>query len=426
MGTDKVFFYGFSCTWCKYKCIRNNDMQKHMMTRKHKKNVDVLTPVPGLVPEPESDTTSMQQPVMGVVKTRIDNGVVVEEKCKDKDTLFGENDCICGKSYKHPSSLCKHRKKCDVYLTSLPTLSSLSTLSTSSVPEPCIPSTSDMSEPHVSATEPDVNAGGVRGLPANAEGGMRGLPAEGGVRGLPANAEGGVRGLPAARDPFLTEFLTNIITEQSKRNEELKDILVEQTRQLVVLSEKSRVTNNITTTNNTVNNNKFNMNLFLNTECKDAMNIMEFIDSLPVETHDLENMGSFGFVDGITRILLNGLRDLDVYRRPIHCSDAKRDSIYIKDNDAWEKDTDKCDKMKKVIRYVRHKNVKRIPQWQKENPTFSNPRTKTHARYMNIIGNAMGGATDEEDEQLHNKVIRRVVPEINIPKHSRNKMVYGM
>jgi ABC-type sulfate transport system substrate-binding protein len=81
--------------------------------------------------------------------------------------------------------------------------------------------------------------------------------------------------------------------------------------------------------------------------------------------------------------------------------------------------------MKKVIRYVRHKNVKKIPDWQRVNPTFSNPRTSTHMRYMNIIGNTMGGATDEEDEQLQNKIIRKVVPEVTIPKTDRFKIVYS-
>ena len=135
-------------------------------------------------------------------------------------------------------------------------------------------------------------------------------------------------------------------------------------------------------------------------------------------------MGHFGFVEGITRILLNGLRNLDIEKRPIHCSDVKRESIYIKDNDTWEKDNVQNDKMKKVIRYVRHKNVKQIPEWHRTNPSYSNYSSKTHATYMNIIGNTMGGSSEHEDDQLQNKIIKKVIPEVTIPKSHRLKLTY--
>jgi hypothetical protein len=355
-------------------------MQKHMLTQKHKKNVEKVEKM-GIMKiqhTPRVSTTSKD------TKT-IKEFQPVEEVMTVADNITNDHKCLCGKTYKHLSSLCKHRKKCEKFLA---------------MEEEGIRESSDESE---TQADPEDDSQSKSEENDNITLQM--------VTPNKENQSGG-----------MTELLTTLITEQSKRNEELKDILVEQSKQMKELAEKSSVTN--ITTNNTVNNNKFNLNLFLNTECKDAMNIMDFIDSLPVETRDLENMGNFGFVDGITRILLNGLRNLAITERPIHCTDTKRDSIYIKDNDSWEKD-EKNNKMKKVIKYVRHKNVKKISDWQKDNPNFSNMKSSTHNKYMNIISNTMGGATDEEDEELQNKIIKKVAPEVQVPKTNRFKLMYN-
>ena len=379
MNKDNYSFFGFSCTWCKYKCARRHDMQKHMLTQKHKKNVEKVEKM-GIMKiqhTPRVATTSKD------TKT-IEEFQPVEEVMTVADNITNDHECVCGKTYKHLSSLCKHRKKCEKFLAM----------------EEGIHESSDESETHVDTEDDSQSKNEDADNPS--------------LQVVAPNKD--------SQSGDMTELLTTLITEQSKRNEELKDILVEQSKQMKELAEKSNVTN--ITTNNTVNNNKFNLNLFLNTECKDAMNIMDFIDTLPVETRDLENMGNFGFVDGITKILLNGLRNLAITERPIHCTDTKRDSIYIKDNDSWEKD-EQNNKMKKVIKYVRHKNVKKISEWQKDNPNFSNMKSSTHNKYMNIISNTMGGATDEEDEELQNKIIKKVAPEVQVPKNNRFKLMYN-
>ena len=354
-------------------------MQKHMLTQKHKKNVEKVEKL-GIM---KIQHTSRVSTTSKDTKT-LKDFQSVDEVITVADNITNDHSCVCGKTYKHLSSLCKHRKKCEKFLAM----------------EEGVDESSDESEIQTEA--------GDESQSKDEEKDNVSLQV---VASDTGNPPGG-----------MTELLATLITEQSKRNEELKDILVEQSKQMKELAEKSSVTN--ITTNNTVNNNKFNLNLFLNTECKDAMNIMDFIDSLPVETRDLENMGNFGFVDGITRILLNGLRNLAITERPIHCTDTKRDSIYIKDNNSWEKD-EQNNKMKKVIKYVRHKNVKKIKDWQTDNPTFSNMKSSTHNKYMNIISNTMGGATDEEDEELQNKIIKKVAPEVQVPKNNRFRLMYN-
>lgn len=400
MFNKEYSFYGFSCTWCKYKCARRNDMQKHMQTLKHKKNVEMIEKM-GIMKinhtsrqtmfydsKPTNISVSSNMPIKTIgnnVRTvsKLDNDAPLQSinsKMEQPEVDVNEHLCVCGKKYKHLSSLCKHRKKCYVFIES-----------ETKKEEEVSPSVEDGEQTVFTVDISNSVTSDEKEMSTNE----------------------------------LNNMLATLISEQSKQTNELKHILSEQGKQIIELAEKTN-TNSVTniTTNNTVNN-KFNLNVFLNTECKNAMNISEFIDSLPVNTADLENMGNFGFVEGITRILLNGLRHIDVDKRPIHCSDTKRESIYIKDNDIWEKDTEQNDKMKRVIRYVRHKNVKQIPEWQRNNPTFSNTKTSTHMRYMNIIGNTMGGSTEEEDEQLHNKIIRKIIPEVTIPKTEKFKIVYS-
>ncbi len=421
MADQDYSFFGFSCTWCKYKCARKNDMQKHMLTLKHKKNVERVEQL-GIMKINHTSRSSMfsevsdVKPVNSVVmKTGLQHntGSVTETK-KNTHFMFTKsssiNSCVCGKVYKHLSSLCKHRKKCNDYILSPNDNQEDVILEISEQDASDGISVSDVA---VNPTDTDTDIGISKG---NNQGSL--LVDISNELLKNKNSEDG------RTSAMMTNTLAEIIKEQTKQNVELKTMLEQQSKDILKLNEKTS-TNNVTniTTNNTVNN-KFNLNVFLKTECKNAMNLTDFIDSLPINVSDLENMGHFGFVEGITRILLNGLRNLDIEKRPIHCSDVKRESIYIKDNDTWEKDTVQNDKMKKVIRYVRHKNVKQIPEWQRKNPTYSNYSSKTHATYMNIIGNTMGGSSEHEDEQLQNKIIKKVIPDVTIPKSHRLKLNY--
>ena len=201
-----------------------------------------------------------------------------------------------------------------------------------------------------------------------------------------------------------------LIKELMRQNQEFKSMLVDQNNKLMDLAKEGKYITN----NNTTNNN-FNLHFFLNEKCKDALNIMDFVKSLQLQLNDLETTGRLGYVEGITKIFIKGLQDLDVCKRPIHCSDLKRETIYVKDQDMWEKDDEK-QKMKFAIKHVAHKNVMKIPEWQKENPEYCDAESKVNEEYLKIVSHAMGGFTEEEDDDNMNKIIRNISKKVVIDK----------
>jgi hypothetical protein len=199
----------------------------------------------------------------------------------------------------------------------------------------------------------------------------------------------------------------DFIIELVKQNQEFKQQIIELSK------ERTMIINN---NNNTTNNNqKFNMNFFLNEQCKGALDIMDFVSSLKVQLSDLENTGNVGYVKGISDIFVRGLKELDVYKRPIHCSDLKREVMYVKDKDVWEKDEDKK-KVKKVIQNIAHKNFKQINDWVEENPESKDIQTKKHDQYMKILIKCSGGVDYAEDDIFYNKIITNVAKEVQIDK----------
>jgi hypothetical protein len=200
-------------------------------------------------------------------------------------------------------------------------------------------------------------------------------------------------------------------------NQDFKQMLIEQNNKIMELASKNTmVTNNTTNNTNNTTNNNFNLSVFLNVECKDALNIMDFVDSLQVKIQDLEETGRIGYINGISRIFINGLNDLDVNKRPIHCSDFKREIIYIKDKDSWEKETDDRNKLKQAIRTITTKNIKQISLWQKENPDYQDSSSKTNDKYLKIVSNSMNGSTVEETQKNFDKIISKVAKEVIIQK----------
>jgi len=198
----------------------------------------------------------------------------------------------------------------------------------------------------------------------------------------------------------------NLLVELLKQNQEFKQQILD------IVKDGKYITNN----NNTINNNqKFNMNFFLNEQCKDALDIMDFVNSLQLNLEDLENTGKIGYVKGISDIFLRGLRELDVYKRPIHCSDLKREVMYVKDNHVWEKDEDKT-KVKKAIQHIAGRNFKQVIEWVDKNPEAKDVRTKKHDQYMNILSKCTGGIDKEEDNVLYNKIITNVAKEVHIDR----------
>jgi hypothetical protein len=206
-----------------------------------------------------------------------------------------------------------------------------------------------------------------------------------------------------------------MILELLKQNNEFKELIIEQNKKILELVTSSNVTNNNNITNNTTNNNKFNLNIFLNEKCKDAFNITDFINGIDVGFKDFENFGRLGYISSISNIFIRELKGLDVYKRPIHCSDLKREVIHVKDNNTWIKDEEK-QQMKRAIKLIEHKNVKLIPDWVKANPDSQDYSSKKHDEYNKMLDNVMGEMEDEDNERNYEKIIRNVAKEILIDK----------
>jgi hypothetical protein len=221
------------------------------------------------------------------------------------------------------------------------------------------------------------------------------------------------------------KFTNDMILELIKQNKELQTTLIEQSAaimeqntKLVEMTSKGQTNINNTNSNNTTNNNnQFNINLFLNERCKNAVNIVDFLNSLQVQIQDLEKTGKLGYVEGISSIFLKGLRELNVYQRPIHCTDLKRETVYVKDNNTWEKDNADKTKLKNAIKLIAKKNLKTLPKWQQENPDFITLDTKENNEYLKIALNSLGGQSEEEDEKFTGKIIRNVLKDVVIDKN---------
>jgi hypothetical protein len=177
--------------------------------------------------------------------------------------------------------------------------------------------------------------------------------------------------------------------------------------QLVSLSKEKNIVNNIV--NNT---NNFNLNIFLNEKCKDALNISDFIQSLKITLDDLMYTKNKGLVEGITNVMIRGLRQLDVYKRPIHCTDTKRETMYIKDCEKWEKD-DNHDKIKNTIVKIANKERNMISAWVDENPDWFDTEA-TQIEYLTMVRNVCEPI--ENDEKCEKKIIRNISREVFLDK----------
>jgi len=296
------------CNKCNYDTYSKKDFDKHILTRKHKRLINA-------------------------------NNILTEnQKISKSDDIF---TCICGKKYKHMSSLCKHKKTCSS-----------------------------------SVNKKDYNSD----------------------KNYSIN--------------FNNEDIIKIFLEQSKENKDLKDLLVEQNKIIMDMMKNQQSLTNITN-NNTTNNNNFNINVFLNEKCKDALNLMDFVNQIKGNVKDLENIGVFGFVEGISKIFVRELKSLSVYKRPIHCTDVKREKLYVKEDNKWEKEEDNKPNIIKAIKYITHNNIKVLPQWQKENPLYFDSRSKDNDRHNQIILQIMS-----DEEKLYSKIISNVSKNVLIDKEN--------
>ena len=256
-------------------------------------------------------------------------------------TLF---NCICGKSYKHSSSLCNHKKICN----------------------------------HNNANENNVNK----------------------------------------ETPCEKIEIYDLVKYLMKENTELKNMMIEQNNKIteqqnLVLEIAKNGTHNTTTHTNS-HNKAFNLNFFLNETCKDAMNIMDFVESIKLQVSDLEAVGELGYVEGISNIIVKNLKDLDVTQRPVHCTDKKRETMYVKDADKWEKD-EHTTILSKVIKKVASKNARLLPKFKEKYPDYGNYHSKNSDKYSKIIVESMGGSGNNDLEK-EEKIIRNIAKNVVVDK----------
>ena len=216
------------------------------------------------------------------------------------------------------------------------------------------------------------------------------------------------------------EIILNVI----QQNQEFKGLLIEQNKQNHELQkqnnelQKQMIEVIKNGTNNTVNshNKTFNLQFFLNETCKDAMNIMDFVDSIKIQLCDIESIGELGFVNGMSKLIIKNLNALAENMRPVHCNDPKRDSLYVKDANVWEKEDSENKKMKKAIKYISHKNICAIPEWKAKYPDCIYSDSKKSNQYNHIVVEAMGGPGDNDAEKA-DKIVKKIAKEVIIDKN---------
>ena len=222
---------------------------------------------------------------------------------------------------------------------------------------------------------------------------------------------------------------THLIFELIRQNQEFKQLLVDQNKQLYEKHEENidlqkqllDVVKDGKTINNTINNSNshnktFNLQFFLNETCKDAMNMKDFIKSLELSLPELEKMGEIGFAEGMSRVFVNRLNSLDITKRPIHCSDVKREIIHIKDDNKWERDNANLDRLRKIIKQLTHKNILRVDDWKKANPGCTEYNSRKNDQYLRINMEVIGPVDETDEKRDFGKIIRRVAENTAIDK----------
>ena len=290
-------------------------------------------------------------------------------------------NCNCGKEYKHDSSFYRHKKKC-------------------SIKNPI--------KPNINTECENVDDEEKNELQNNSNLILEILKQNQEFKEL------------ILEKPIPADTNDSLIIELLKQNQDFKNLMIEQnkymmeqSKQMMELAKNAGNTN----CNNSTTNNKFNMQIFLNETCKDAMSITEFVNSLVLTFKDLEDLGRYGYTQGITNIFTRGLQATEVSKRPIHCSDMKRLIIYINDTNGWEKDNSSQEKVIQLIKKIAGKNLRQATEWMRINHSMIHgPDSYEQRQYLKMISQWFGG-TDEENVKIYNKIIRNIAPQCYIDKY---------
>jgi len=207
------------------------------------------------------------------------------------------------------------------------------------------------------------------------------------------------------------ELLTTTILELVKKNDELTTSIVEMSKNMGNINN-----NTVNNTNTNINsNNKFNLNVFLNEKCKNAMTLKDFVKSINISVQDFIGTGERGFIDGISNIIVERINEMEIHDRPLHCTDLKRETVYIKDENKWEKDEDKV-KLRKAVKGVAYKNERMRPVWYDSTPDVGIMGTENYEKFFKYSESSLGGCGREETELFEDKVMKNVMKEVTIDK----------
>jgi len=205
---------------------------------------------------------------------------------------------------------------------------------------------------------------------------------------------------------MVVKEIQKVLIEQNKTI--LETVIAEQNKTILEVVKMSGTNNSHNTINNNNNShNSFNMNFFLNETCKNAMNLSDFVNGVDISLDDLEETGRIGYVEGLSRIFCKELQKLDISERPIHCSDLKRETIYIRENNRWEKDENK-EKLLRAVKQIGKKNIKVLTLWQEKYPGYKDVESKENDRYLHILTNIMCGETEEEIQSNYGKIMKNI------------------
>jgi len=206
-------------------------------------------------------------------------------------------------------------------------------------------------------------------------------------------------------EPTDKDLIMKILKQNSELIKENSELRKEQTdiKELILEIVKNGTMNNSHNTTNTNSHNKaFNLNFFLNETCKNAMNITDFIDSIKLQLSDLMEVGELGYVDGISKIIVKNLNNLDETIRPIHCTDKKRETMYIKDDNEWQKDDDNKSKLKRTVNKIADKNIRLLPDFREKYPDYKDSRSKTSDIYDKMVVQVMETDDNKKEKIIHN------------------------
>ena len=220
-------------------------------------------------------------------------------------------------------------------------------------------------------------------------------------------------------DTNVGEKYEMIIQVLMKENQEFKQLLIDQNTKIMDQNEKmmemagNMGNNHHNTTTNS--HNKFNLNVFLNEQCKDAMTLKDFVKNMEISMDEFIQTGEIGFVDGLTQTIIKRINDMDLYDRPIHCTDLKRETVYIKDEEKWEKDPNK-EKLRKAIKGVAYKNERIRPIWYENTPDAAVLGTQDCEKFFKYSAAALGGVSTEQHRTFEDKVMKNILKEVTIDK----------